>query len=429
MRKLCLILLLLPFIAHSQMPTGLPQQFRYNYYRFYGYTQSDSGYLYTSRLDTNWHPATSSAVIFYNNSYWYYANGKWNNFAASTIFDTTVVSTKSYRQKAVDSLNLNIGKKVDTSSAVNAGYGLTGGGKLTTSRTVTADSTLLSTKSWRQKAVDSLNTTVVHINGYENLKGIKAVTPAITSTTDTFAVKIAPTFTGGANNVTMDALVLSNSVASGGFTGVSGRALYVKSGSALFNGNDFHNGYIVCSILKCNYSLTDTPSSPRSSITFFDSTGTVGIMKLWSLTGNVNIGDTIARSNKLYVNGDIRTTGGATIGGNASVSGTSTFYGNVSLTQGVLFNYRTATSNYTVATTDYTVNVTSGAPTITLPLAATAGSGKVFIIKRTSGSTVSVAVSGSDTIDGSASYSLSTSNSCIQVMSDGISTYIIIGKI
>lgn len=68
------------------------------------------------------------------------------------------VSTRSWRQKAVDSLNLLIAAKGSgtvTSVATNTGTGITGG-TITGSGTVAADTFLLGTKAWRQKGIDSV---------------------------------------------------------------------------------------------------------------------------------------------------------------------------------------------------------------------------------------------------------------------------------
>lgn len=70
--------------------------------------------------------------------------------------DTGILCTKNYRQKAVDSLNGVIATKGTVSSvATNTGTGITGG-TITTSGTIAADTLLLSTRKWRQKAVDSI---------------------------------------------------------------------------------------------------------------------------------------------------------------------------------------------------------------------------------------------------------------------------------
>jgi hypothetical protein len=193
MRYLFSLLLALPFFTLAQKPTlpnTLPLQ-RSTGYMQAGYYRADSAFLYSSR-DTNWIPATNSAIVYYNGIYYYYGLSKWNSFASGASADTIVLSTRAWRQKAVDSLNLNIGKKVDTSSAINVGYGLTGGGKLTTSRTVTADSTLLSTKLWRQKGVDSVesdlktrtDTTVISTRKWRQ-KGMDSLAALINATSGT----------------------------------------------------------------------------------------------------------------------------------------------------------------------------------------------------------------------------------------------------
>lgn len=86
------------------------------------------------------------------------------------------------------------------------------------------------------------------------------------------------------------------------------------------------------------------------------------------------------------------------------------------------------TTNYTVTTSDTVIlaDCTGGNVTVTLPLASSA-SGYRFCIKRTDGSanTVSIARSGSDTIDGSTSLSISVQYVSITIVSNGSNWFII----
>jgi hypothetical protein len=82
-------------------------------------------------------------------------------------------------------------------------------------------------------------------------------------------------------------------------------------------------------------------------------------------------------------------------------------------------------TNYTVTTSDlgsvFAVTATGGAVTITLPSAATAGDGAIVAVKKidASANAVTIDTTGGQTIDGSASKSLSTQYGQRTVVSDG----------
>lgn len=95
----------------------------------------------------------------------------------------------------------------------------------------------------------------------------------------------------------------------------------------------------------------------------------------------------------------------------------------------VTYATSTKTSNYTITGTDVVVfaNATSGAVTITLPTASS-NAGYRFYVKRidnTIANSCTVARSGSDTIDGQTSVSLDLQYTCVTVVSDGSTWYII----
>lgn len=74
------------------------------------------------------------------------------------------------------------------------------------------------------------------------------------------------------------------------------------------------------------------------------------------------------------------------------------------------------------AATDYFYIVTNGS-TITLPTAV--GNENLYNIKRTGSSAVTVATTGAETIDGSATISLNLTNECRQIISDGTNWVVI----
>ena len=93
------------------------------------------------------------------------------------------------------------------------------------------------------------------------------------------------------------------------------------------------------------------------------------------------------------------------------------------------FATSTKTSNYTIGSSDTVIfaDATSGAVTITLPAASSTG-GYRFYVKRidsTLANSCSIARSGSDTIDGQTSVSLSLQYESLTLVSDGANWYII----
>lgn len=72
------------------------------------------------------------------------------------LVDTTTISTRAWRQKAVDSLQANINAKGSgTVTSVATGYGLSGG-TITTTGTFLVDTLNIATRAWRQKGIDSV---------------------------------------------------------------------------------------------------------------------------------------------------------------------------------------------------------------------------------------------------------------------------------
>ncbi len=83
---------------------------------------------------------------------------------------------------------------------------------------------------------------------------------------------------------------------------------------------------------------------------------------------------------------------------------------------------KTVTANYTVTASDSTI-LGNGSLTVTLP-SATGIAGRVYVIKNIGASTVTVATNGGS-IDGSSTFSLSSTDEAITVQSDGTNWWII----
>lgn len=81
--------------------------------------------------------------------------------------------------------------------------------------------------------------------------------------------------------------------------------------------------------------------------------------------------------------------------------------------------YVAKSAGYIITTSDYAINCTSGTFTLTLPPAATAGAGRMFVIKNSGAGVITVDGDGAETIDGAATYTISTQYAAITVMSTG----------
>jgi hypothetical protein len=110
------------------------------------------------------------------------------------------------------------------------------------------------------------------------------------------------------------------------------------------------------------------------------------------------------------------------------------FTGSVSIISGGLRQHysSSAASSYTLEAYDSIVGITTTSyVSLTLPSAATAGQGKILIIKDESTSTrsdankIAVSASGGQTIDGQATYSLSGDNPALTIYSNGVSKWFI----
>jgi|688.fasta_scaffold17529_6 hypothetical protein len=100
-----------------------------------------------------------------------------------------------------------------------------------------------------------------------------------------------------------------------------------------------------------------------------------------------------------------------------------------------IINRIEVTGSYSPTPSDYYIGVDSSVPggaiTITLPLAAEAGNGKVFVIKDEGGNcsvrNITIAPSGSEQLDGAAlGYTLVVNYEAITVVSDGVGAWYII---
>lgn len=110
-----------------------------------------------------------------------------------------------------------------------------------------------------------------------------------------------------------------------------------------------------------------------------------------------------------------------------SVSGLTTLNGGQKVKVGTLI-----AANYVATTSDYIipVNTVAGAFSVTLPSAATAGTGTLLIVKDARGNAqnnnITILPNGSDTIDGEISYIIEDINEALKLVSDGVSRWLAI---
>ena len=124
----------------------------------------------------------------------------------------------------------------------------------------------------------------------------------------------------------------------------------------------------------------------------------------------------------------------ATFTGTGSLNGEAnlTFDGNkLNIQGGVIHKRRQITSSVTASATDYYLGVSSSSTlTISLPDASSLTSGQTYVIKDEAGTlnssvNINITPSGSQTIEGQASVSLSSPFSAVSLYTDGSSKYFI----
>lgn len=152
----------------------------------------------------------------------------------------------------------------------------------------------------------------------------------------------------------------------------------------------------------------------------FDLLSTQYTSQLAALTGATNANSVyVSGGNLYYTNGSGTavqiTNGGALV----STPGTTSS-----------FEYDTINTNITISPSDTYVFIatdTSAARTITLPLASAVVEGRIYMIKDVTGNAnannITIAVSGSDAIDGGTSYAMDSGYGSISVISDGVSKW------
>lgn len=227
--------------------------------------------------------------------------------------DTAAMATRDRVQKAVDSLNVSIGTKGSgtvTSVATNNGTGITGGA-ITGTGTIAADTTILGTRAWRDKAVDSLNVLIA-------AKGVGTVTSVGTG----YGVT-GGTITGS-GTVVVDTATLftkyTTTLGAGSGISITGRTITATSGSG---------------------TVTDVIGGTNISIT-----GTSTIQPTVNITGQIAVAN-----------------GGTGVTTQTSVNTTPITYGADNTVPASALTLTTTTLNPTVVTSSLTSVGTIGAGT------------------------------------------------------------------
>lgn len=112
----------------------------------------------------------------------------------------------------------------------------------------------------------------------------------------------------------------------------------------------------------------------------------------------------------------------------APVTGSTIFAyyntGTSSAQSSVVTSYRAITSTYTASASDYTIDATSGTFTLSLPTAVGI-TGQIYVIKNSGSGTITVDPSGSETIDGQTTWTISVQYNSFTIQSNG-SNWIVI---
>lgn len=160
--------------------------------------------------------------------------------------DTALITTHAWHKKGIDSLAAIVATKgvgTVTSVATNTGSGITGG-TITGTGTIAADTTLLSTRLWRQKAVDSINALLAGKQATGNY--ITALTgDATASGPGSSALTLATvnsnvgTFTNATITVNAKGLITAASTGSAGAAmAIAGPITSATAGSVLYAGTN-----------------------------------------------------------------------------------------------------------------------------------------------------------------------------------------------
>jgi hypothetical protein len=340
--------------------------------------------------------------------------------------DTTLISTRAWRKKGDDSLSAIIATKGSgTVLSIATGNGLSGG-TITTSGTLTADTTILATKLLLQKKVDSLNTII-------NTKGSGTVT----------SITLGRGITG-TSPVTTTATIGLDTTKNYTWSGVNTYSPSVSASSAI------GRGFIVTPNITAtanNDTLVGAELSPTYNANGF--TGTQSIVRVKN--GSMVIGantyqlNSLSQIPKLYVSSHVYLNGAVEIGNDATYGfrmtanatetnmqdraarGNSLMYIGSTSSSVYFGNYNSNPLNLIVGNAGKISILNSGnvsiggsfTPTATLHIRGGTASANSAPIKLTSGTNLTTPENGAIEYDGTNYYA--TANGTRQYISKGIS--------
>jgi hypothetical protein len=346
------------------------------------------------------------------------------------------------------------GQTVNISSYYNGGVGkniwIGGGGLSSTSgeqnTSIGVDALLNNTSGYYNTAVGSsalkantsgyvndafgLNALIGNTTGYRNVAFGSACMQANTTGFENMAVGhlTLTANTTGTKNVGIGAICLANNT-----TGSSNIAFGQNAGTFVSGG-----GNLTTPSQSIFIGEDTRPSANGNTNEMVFGHTAIGQGSNTVTLGNSSITKTFLRGNtmintntdngvdKLQVSGSIYSS--TTLKGNdISIVGSGsipTLTSSEFITQSFSAKTTAKTANYTTAFSDYFIDCTSGTFTVTLQ-AASSYVGRILIIKNSGAGTITVDANASETIDGSLTYSLSLTNSTVQIMSDGTNWKII----
>lgn len=177
---------------------------------------------------------------------------------------------------------------------------------------------------------------------------------------------------------------------------------------------------------------TDLSATPTVTVNYDDGSDFIPVFEI-DQSANTSYpyvgGETPPDSVKQFLTASTTATMRSRLGlGTVATVDTGTDSGDVPLNSA--WNRSTQTDSYTVQSSDNhaLIDVGGGSPAVTLPEGSTLFNGFIVAIKSNSGSAMTISRSGSDTIDGSTSITLSNQNDWVILQSDGSTTWSVVSR-
>ncbi len=335
----------------------------------------------------------------------YGLNGGTITSSGTLSLDTTAISTRGWRQKGIDSvvallgnyspstrtltingtsydLSANRAWSVGTVTSLTGGYGLNGG-TITSSGTLSLDTSAISTRAWRQKGIDSV-------------VGLFSSYVPTTRTLNGLALSSNQTFTTGTTGTDFN---ISSSGTTHTFNipdaSATARGLITSGSQAIAGVKTFSTGVTVsgatsnASNLTLGITSATTPGSSTDRYLTVDGTGKVilssvsGVASLGAIGSSPNANGASITSGVLNLQPASASFGGVVTTGTQTIAGTKTFSTGVTVS-GATSNTSNLTLGITSATTPGTTTdnflSVNGSGVVTLnPVPVTAPNGSTKI--------------------------------------------------